>query len=97
LNQGEGQKITELGKIGVTCLLYYVWHAVCLSLCMSVCKSQCLCVDVPVRTELDVMVDQVLNVLPHIPADVIRQDLGMCVMWLRLKVKLYSSPEQGFT
>jgi len=41
--------------------------------------SACLCVDGSARSELDMMVNQVLSVLPRIPASVVRQDLGMCI------------------
>ena len=62
------------------------WHLclpVYVSVCMSVYRYVCLyvCLDGEARSELDIMVCQVLNVLPHIPTDVIQQDLGMCVTW----------------
>ena len=71
----------------LSCVVY-----ACVSVCQCVCM--CLCVDTSVRTELDTMIDQVLNVLPHIPADVIRQDLGTYCLSHCLYFLLYTDSKK---
>jgi len=56
------------------CICVYVYLSQFVFMALCICLSICLCLAV---SELDIMVSQVLSVLPHIPADIIRNDLSM--------------------